>query len=401
VALTLPFTALPNVEVFAVDASSVQIAWRALPPGVLSATTGTLTTTLGRAERPGVGEISGLSSATAHSIDLHIDERLESTITVRTAASLPGAFIGRVATISDMHLGESAFGLTRTMRDSSGSSLAYPLRCTIAAVREAQKWGAELIVFKGDITHTGLPSQWELFDRVLAEVSVPVLAVPGNHDVVGVKGSIDHRRALELRGIDGLEVQCRALGSSRVVAVDTTIPTKGSGTLDGRLGRVLDAIDFGGPALVFAHHHFEHTPVRYFWPPGVGPAETSDVMRTLSEVNPDILVSSGHTHRNRARTVAGMLVTEVGSVKDHPGVWAGYDIHEAAVRQTVRRVAESSCVEWTDRTSAAVGGIWGVWATGLISQRSVSHRWPSTRILRERSGNIRSVAVDRVETLPG
>jgi len=382
VALTLPFTALPNVEVFAVDASSVQLAWRSLPPGVLSATAGAITTRLGIADRPGVGEIRGLSSATAHHIELHVDGRPVSRLTVRTAASPPGALIGRVATISDMHLGESAFGLTRTMRDPSESAVPYPLRCTIAAVREAQQWGAELIVFKGDITHTGLPSQWELFDQVLDEVSVPVMAVPGNHDVVGVKGSIDHRRALESRGIDSLEVQWRALGSSRIVAVDTTIPTKGSGTLEGRLGRVLDAVDFDGSALVFAHHHFEHTPIRYFWPPGVGQSETNDVMRTLADVNPDVLVSSGHTHRNRARTVAGMLVTEVGSVKDHPGVWAGYEIHEAAVRQTVRRVAEPSCVEWTDRTSTAVGGIWGVWSSGTIAQRSIGHRWPSTCIPR-------------------
>ena len=350
-----------------------------MPPGTLTATTGDLNVVLGDADRAGIGEITGLAAATAHPVDLHVDNRIVAQITIRTAAPLLGHLIGRVATISDMHLGESAFGLTRTMREANGTADTYPLRCTIAAVHEAQDWGAELIVFKGDITHSGLPSQWELFDRVLDEVDVPIMAIPGNHDVVGVAGATDHTRALALRGIDSEQVQWRSLGSSRIVAVDSTIPRKGSGTLEGRLGSVLDAVDISGPALVFAHHHFEHTPVRYFWPPGVGPAETTDVLHTLAEVNSDLVVSSGHTHRNRARTVAGMLVTEVGSVKDHPGVWAGYDIHEGAVRQTVRRVAEPSCVEWTDRTSTAVAGIWGVWSPGSISHRCATHPWPSTR----------------------
>jgi len=366
------------MEVFAVDASSAQIAWRGLPPGVLTASSGSMQSVLGESGRAGVGEITGLAGATAHPVDLYVDDRIVAQLTIRTAAPLPGEFIGRVATISDMHLGESAFGLTRTMRESSEFSAPYPVRCSIAAVHEAQEWGAELIVFKGDITHSGLPSQWELFDRVLDEIDVPIMTVPGNHDVVGVTGAIDHRRALDLRGLDSSDVQWRSIGSARVVAVDTTIPGKGSGTLQGRLTQLLDAVDTDDPALVFAHHHFEHTQVRYFWPPGVGPAETADVLHILADTNPDLLISSGHTHRNRARTVAGMLVTEVGSVKDHPGVWAGYDIHKDAVRQTVRRVADPSCVEWTDRTSNAVGGIWGVWSPGNISQRSVSHRWPSS-----------------------
>jgi len=345
---------------------------------VLTAASGSTKEILGDSGHPGVGEINGLTGATAHPVDLYVDDRMVAQLTVRTAAPLPGELIGRVATISDMHLGESAFGLTRTMRESSEPSAPYPVRCSIAAVHEAQAWGAELIVFKGDITHSGLPSQWELFDRVLDEIDVPIMTVPGNHDVVGATGAINHRHALELRGLDSSDVQWRSIGSSRIVAIDTTIPGKGSGTLQGRLTDLLDAVDVNASALVFAHHHFEHTQVRYFWPPGVGAAETTNVLHTLADANPDLLVSSGHTHRNRARTVAGMLVTEVGSVKDHPGVWAGYDIHSGAVRQTVRRVADPSCVEWTDRTSSAVGGIWGLWSPGDISQRSVSHRWPSS-----------------------
>jgi len=377
VPLTLPFTALPRVEVFSVDSRGAQIAWRELPSGLLTAVVGDHETILGEAGRPGVGDIGGLISCAEHSVDLLVDHIHVGQLTIHTPPPLPGPIISRVATISDLHLGEKAFGLTRTMRDKPGNGEPYPLRCALAAVHEAQSWGADVIVFKGDITDSGLPSQWDQFDSVLDEIDVPVLVVPGNHDTVEVDGSIDHHRAREIRGLDSHDVQILDLGDTRIVAVDSTIATRGSGTLVGRTAELLSAIDTDQRVLVFAHHHFEHAPVRYFWPPGINSAESTRVLRAIAETNPDILISSGHTHRSRSRTLGATLITEVGSVKDHPGVWAGYEVHRTGVRQIVRRIGEPSCLEWTERTSNAVGGVWGRWSPGRLEQRSVSQIWPS------------------------
>ncbi len=377
-AITLPFTALPAIEVFAVDHEGAQIAWRGLAAGALTAVVDNREILLGEAGRAGVGEIRGLAAGSSHRVDLYVGRVLTRRITVHVPPRLPGRLLAKIATISDMHLGEKSFGLTRTMRDRSDATDHYPLRCTLAAVREAKSWGAQLIVFKGDITQSGLPAQWDLFDRVLDELDLPIMAVPGNHDVVGIRGSIDHHRALGLRGLDSHEVQIHDHGATRVIAVDSTIPKKGSGTFHGRFDALMSAVDTDQRVLIFTHHHLEYAPVRYFWPPGVRSTESEGVLEALAGVNPDILISSGHTHRNRSRTVAGMLVTEVGSVKDHPGVWAGYEVHEGGIRQTVRRVAEPSCVEWTDRTSTAVAGVWGRWSPGSIDQRSVSHLWTRT-----------------------
>ncbi len=375
-AFTLPFTRLPDIEVFAVDAHSVQVAWRNQPSGRLTAVCAGVETLLGDAGRPGVAEIDGIAAASVHPIDFHVDDRHVERITAQTSSELPGDLVTKVATISDMHLGEQAFGLTHTIRDRPDNTVSYPLRCTLAAVDEALRWGAEMIVFKGDITHAALPGHWELFNHVLDQIDVPVMAVPGNHDVVHGKDAVDHRSALRTLGLSSAHVQVHDLGTVRVVAVDTTIPGKGSGTLHGRLDQLLSAVDTDRQVLVLAHHHFEHVPVRYFWPPGVRSNESTEVLRALADANSDIVFSSGHTHRCRSRNVAGLLVTEVGSVKDHPGVWAGYEVHEGGIRQTVRRVAEPSCVDWTERTSKAVGGIWGRWSSGSINQRSVSHTWP-------------------------
>ncbi|NIR41688.1 MAG: hypothetical protein GWN79_27310, partial [Actinobacteria bacterium] len=57
-------------------------------------------------------------------------------------------------------------------------------------------WGARLLVIKGDITEDGRPEQWELFDELLADSPIPVMAIPGNHDTVGRPWSLDATEAL-------------------------------------------------------------------------------------------------------------------------------------------------------------------------------------------------------------
>ncbi len=375
-AVTLPFTALARCEVFAVDSTSAQIAWRRAGVGTLSALVADIETPLGDAARSGVGEINGLTPDTSHSVLLFVDGRPAGQLTVRTAPALAGSPILKIATISDLHLGETAFGLTRTMRDRSSGPNGYPLRCTLAAVRESLAWGAQLLVIKGDITDSGKPAHWDLFDRVLDEVDIPVMAVPGNHDTVGLSESIDHRRALESRGLDSADIQIRNSDGVRIVAVNSTVPGRGRGTMANRIQHLLTAVDTDEPALIFAHHHFESTPVPYFWPPGVRLGESRDILSQLASVNPNLLLSSGHTHRNRARRAESLLLTEVSSVKDHPGVWAGYEVHSSGIRQTTRRLMDPGCAAWNDRTHAAVAGIWGRWAPGSIEQRSITHLWP-------------------------
>ncbi len=127
--------------------------------------------------------------------------------------------------------------------------------------------------------------------------------------------------------------------------------------------------------MVFTHHHFENQILPWFWPLGVQRYDSLPVLDELLAVNPDLVVSSGHTHRNRIRRHGTALVTEVSSPKDFPGVWAGYSIHPDGVRQTVRRVADPDCISWNDRTHAAVAGIWGKWSPGGLRHRSHTHHW--------------------------
>ena len=372
---TFPFTRLPLVEVFAVEDTTAQLVWRRLPQGTVRAAVDGEEQVLGEGGRPGAAEIRNLAHDREHHVVVTLDHAVIATRTIRTEPALPGPEQFRVATISDLHMGQDGFGLVKPMRERPSPPELHPLRCARAALRDAVEWGARLLVIKGDITEDGRPEQWELFDELLADSPIPVMAIPGNHDTVGRPWSLDATEALRRRGLFTAPVQARDHAGARVVAVDTTVAGRSWGRIGPRRDDLLSALDVAGPVLMFMHHHLEVQPVPWFWPLGVQRHDGAPTMRRLLEVNPDLLVSSGHTHRNRIRRHGTGVVTEVGSTKDHPGVWAGYVLHDAGIRQTVRRVSDPSCLEWTDRTHAAVGGIWGRWSPGRLHDRALTHLW--------------------------
>ena len=89
-------------------------------------------------------------------------------------------------------MGARGVGLVKPIRDRSGHDTCYPLRCARAAVREATAWGAELLVIKGDITDAGRPEEWAMFDELLADIEIPVMAVPGSSKVVSKNACRGH-----------------------------------------------------------------------------------------------------------------------------------------------------------------------------------------------------------------
>ena len=68
-------------------------------------------------------------------------------------------------------------------------------------------------------------------------------------------------------------------------------------------------------------------------------------------------------------------MVEVGSPKDYPGTWSGYEIYEGGIRQVVRRVERPDCVRWTEHTGRAMFGIWRRWSPGTIDDRCFTKLW--------------------------
>jgi hypothetical protein len=329
--------------------------------------------------RPGAVVLDGLEPDANHELVLeHAGER-RLVERFRTLDPPPGRLLTKFATISDMHIGERAFGMWPRFREdlSVPRHETYTVRCARSAITEATAWGASRLLAKGDLTWSGRAWQWDLVAEVLSASPVPVHAVMGNHDV-GPK-SVDGRAALVRRGIEmPLEPVVVDLDGIRIVLGHTADRGHERGVVDDAQRAALVKLvgSAGTPVFLGMHHYVDRLPWPSRYPVGIRREAGGALMRELAATNPRLFVSSGHTHRNRRSARFGFPMTEVGSTKDYPGVWAGYAVHEGGIRQVVRRVSDPACLEWTEPTKGVLGGLWRYWSPGRRSWRCFTHRWP-------------------------
>jgi 3',5'-cyclic AMP phosphodiesterase CpdA len=234
-------------------------------------------------------------------------------------------------------------------------------------------------VVKGDITNKGLADEWRLAAPLLAHAPLPVLAVPGNHDVKA-SAEVDARDALAAHGVEvASPVAVRDVPGLRIVALDTTVADLHAGRVhdveDELLSALADAARDGRPALVAMHHHLQTGLLPARWPPGVPIRASRGLLRAIGAANPHTLVTSGHTHRHRRHQFGPIVTDTVGSVKDYPGVWAAYAVHEGGIRQEVRRVARPDVMRWTERSGRALLGAYRWWTPGSLASRCFTLDW--------------------------
>ncbi len=280
-----------------------------------------------------------------------------------------------MATIGDLHVGETSFGFFPRTASSPDPAASHPMVCTRAALYELRAWGAELVVVKGDISHANRETEYDLAGALLANVGLPIMVLPGNHDGGNHRGH-DPARTLARNGIDLVQnVASVDVPGLRVVGVDTRTKRE-IGTVTRTTGAVLDAVGHApGGALVTLHHQLMTTPFPTYPPPGIPAKESRPFLDAVAATNPDVVVTTGHTHRHRHRRHGPLLVTEVGSTKDYPGTWAGYLVYEGGIVQTVRRVMAPDAIRWTEQTARMFGGAWGRWSPGRLEDRAISHAW--------------------------
>jgi Icc protein len=367
------------IRVFAVEPTAVQLDWRTLPPGRRVLAVGDVAVDIDADGGPGAAVFDELAPGTEYPVTL--DGRLVATAT--TLAPPPGRLLCRVATISDLHVGETRFGRLPRIDSGRDAAHAHPMFCTRAAIDELCRWGADLLVVKGDIAHYNRAAEYELAATLLTDLPVPVMVLPGNHDGGNHRGH-DPARTLARHGLDLVEgVAAIDLPGLRVVALDSRTATQ-RGTVEAATPEVVDALTAAPDgALVLLHHQLATTPVPTYPPPGVPHGEARRFLDAVAAAHPATVVTSGHTHRHRARRHGPLLVTEVGSTKDYPGTWGGYLVYEGGIVQTVRRVMAPEAIRWTDATTAMFGGAWGRWSPGRRSDRCISHVWARDRALEQ------------------
>src|SRR5438067_12723068 len=346
---------LRRVRVFAVEETAAQVCWGALPVGDVVLSAGDVRVTVASDGRPGAIDVTGLEPATRYTLEVDGRPRLRFS----TLAPPPGRLLCRFATVNDLHIGERGFGAVFRMkeRDLPPDVEPYPLRCARAALTEAVAWGAEVIVAKGDLSRSGRPDDFATAGRLLAGLPVPVEVIPGNHD--RWPHAVDLWDVMAEHGlIMKREPWCRDLPGIRLIMGLSAVPLHKYGRIDEEQRAALAGLAESAPAAAFVALH--HYPQRFdranVYPPGIRGREAAPLLDALAAANPAVMVSSGHTHRNRRHFHGPVVVTEIGSTKDYPGGWAGYAVHEGGIRQVVRRVARPDCIAWTERTRWALGG---------------------------------------------
>lgn len=376
--MRLPFPP-STLMVWAVEDTEAQICWGELPAGPVRVEGPASSSTVDHRGGPGSVVITDLPPGTITPVEVSWaggTERIE----VGTLTPPPGEVIGRVATISDLHLGAVGWGVFHTMTPArAGLSLSEetPMLTATAAITEALEWGASRLVIKGDAAHHRLDEHYELVGELVDRFpELPMQLLPGNHDVdnkslVPLPPTVGKRALAYTTGINVVDEP-----GLKIIAANVAVEGRGDGSVDRVREPLLDLVaEADRPVLLTTHQQFQKHPFITYWPPGVRAPASNDLLTAMASRQPNLLVTSGHTHRNRVHRHHGITQTEVASTRDWPGVWAGYKIYEGGLIQTVRRIASSEAMQWFEYSKNAVGGLWQRWAPGELSDRCLSVRW--------------------------
>ena len=316
-----------------------------------------------------VRRYEGLEPATGYELD---------GLSFTTLPRPPGDRLATVATVNDVHFGETAAGIIDgsdigpILRSEPGEP-PYPELMNRAAVAEIAAAGPDVVVAKGDLTSGGTEEEHRAFlDCYGAAFGDRLRAVRGNHDVGGSLHFADD------------PVQEVVLPGVVLTILDTTVPGQAHGTLHAEQLAWLDDVGARAdrPVLVLGHHHVWNPDTgnrdgTYY---GIDPDASQGLVDVVARRTALVAYAAGHTHRNRVvhvRATGDVPYAEVAATKDFPGAWAEYRVFEGGVLQVLHRIADPAALRWTERTRAMYAGLYAEYAFGALEDRCFPI-WPRT-----------------------
>jgi predicted phosphodiesterase len=281
-----------------------------------------------------------------------------------------GELLARVVTVNDVHFGETECGVISgtdigpTFESAPGEE-PYPTLMNRCAVADIGRLDPDAVVVKGDLTSSGLDVEYaEFLEMYGAAFGERLVHVRGNHD--SYHGTVFADAPTQERVVEGATLA--VLDTARTHQVNGSISADQLEWLD-ELATRTDT-----PVLVFGHHHAwdpEHDPRRddYF---GIRPGDSEALFEVFARRPNLVGYFAGHTHRNRRVHIAaagGAPFVEVACVKDFPGAFAEYRIHEGGLMQVVRRISDPAAIAWTEQTRQMYEGGYGAYAFGRLADR--------------------------------
>jgi 3',5'-cyclic AMP phosphodiesterase CpdA len=266
-------------------------------------------------------------------------------VVVRTAPRPPGELLCRFATVNDVHFGEVECG--RIDDHTIGPVLRaepheapYPETMNRSAVAEIAAIEPAAVVVKGDLTAEGTDAEFTAFEECYRSAFGDRLhVVRGNHDAYEGQQRYAGDTWIELPGV-------------AIALLDTAIPRQTTGTIRAEQLEWLDAhaAQADRPVLVMGHHQQWISGERsddYF---GLHPDASDALAAVVARRSAILAYTAGHTHRHRVRAMScGVPSIEIGCVKDFPGTWAEYRVHEGGIMQVVHRISSPEALAWSER----------------------------------------------------
>lgn len=163
------------------------------------------------------------------------------------------------------------------------------LKSALAHAR-AHDWPPDAVLVTGDIVQDD-PAGYPHFQRLFADLGVPVLCLPGNHDEPQAM-----RRALAAPPF--VTAGFTDIGRWRIVLLDSCIPGAASGALSAESLAALDqALATAGSrhCMVCLHHH--PVPMDSRWLDQVGLANAAEFLHTIDAHRNVRVIVWGHVHQ--------------------------------------------------------------------------------------------------------
>jgi 3',5'-cyclic AMP phosphodiesterase CpdA len=250
----------------------------------------------------------------------------------------------RLLQVSDLHVGA---------HDGRRAEIEEALRALVGELRP------ELVVASGDLTHRNRRDEHRRAGEILRALAVPLLVVPGNHDLpVFPPARLTRPFAAFLAEWPGAEPVYRSDGLV-VVGLNSVRPWKyqrgalSTSQLE-RAARELASAPPGALRVVVLHHHLTGAP----WRTGKRPIPSrTRVLAALAEAGAELVVS-GHIHQS--------VVVERRELLSSPGRSGGLVLAVAPGlgRPRPSRHAEANGVQLYDAEPASLGVRTYVWADG-------------------------------------
>jgi 3',5'-cyclic-AMP phosphodiesterase len=288
----------------------------------------------------------------------------------RTLPRPPGDRLATVCTVNDVHFGEVECGILNGVDDDPIYTAApgddpYPEVMSRGAIADIKAVEPDAVVVKGDLTSMGTRAEYQAFLNAYGPAfGERLVHVRGNHDAYfGEDFASQAPLLVTLPGV-------------ALAVIDTSVPGLAGGGLAAESIEWLDqtAAEADRPVLVFGHHHVwnpdsAERPEAYF---GVNPADSERLVEVVARRPRIVGYFAGHTHRNRVRRFSAtgdVPWVEVACVKDFPGAWAEYRVHEGGILQVFRRISAPAALAWSEKTRDMYGGLYEFYAFGDLTDR--------------------------------